>query len=235
MISLPARTHISLGLSAIVVTGVLIAVFIGLLPDHAGAVRQGRVALAESVAASSTALITANDPRRLEAVLQFIVGRNPELLSVAVRDVQGRLVAVAGDHAEWTPLESGAATESQIQLPILREQRRWGQLEMRFRPLAAPGWRGALAAPGFALGAFLFLLCLIAFDLYLGRVLRQLDPSRAIPGRVRAALDTLADGLLVLDRSQHIVLANQAIAGLLGKTPEALVGADARALRLAGR
>ncbi len=230
MISLPTRTHIALGLTAIVVTGLLIATFIGLLPDRVGAVRQGRIALAESAAATSTALITANERRRLEAVLRFLVERNAELESAAVRDARGELVAMGGDHALWEPLQSGSATDTQIQVPIFSERRRWGQLEMRFTPIVTPGWRGWLESPGVALGAFLFLLCVIAFDLYLGRVLRHLDPSRAIPGRVRAALDTLTEGLLVIDRSHHIVLANQAIADLLGKAPEALIGTDAASI-----
>jgi PAS domain S-box-containing protein len=57
-------------------------------------------------------------------------------------------------------------------------------------------------------------------------MLSQLDPSRAIPGRVRAALDTLTEGLLVIDRQQKIVLANEAIARLLGTSPERLMGTE---------
>ncbi|MFL6571511.1 MAG: ATP-binding protein [Burkholderiales bacterium] len=230
MISLSARTHIALGLASIVTTALLLGVFAGLLPDRAGAVRHGRIALAESIAATSTALITANDRRRLESVLRFLVERNDELLSVAVRDARGDLVAAAGEHSAWVPLESGAANDSQIEVPLWSGQRRWGQLELRFLPIAAAGLRGLLESPGLVLGAFLFVLCLVAFDLYLRRVLRHLDPSRAIPGRVRAALDTLTGGLLVLDRDQRVVLANQSIAQILGKPAEALTGMDARAL-----
>jgi PAS domain S-box-containing protein len=230
VISLPTRTHIAFGLTSIVLTGLLAASFVGLLPNRDDAVRQGRANLAESAAATSTALITANERRRLEAVLRFLVERNVELLSVAVRDARGQVVATAGDHSGWDPLELSAASDTQIHVPIFSERRRWGQLEMRFRPIVAPGWRGWLAIPGLALGIFLSLLCLIAFDLYLGRVLRHLDPSRAIPGRVRAALDTLTEGLLVIDRGYSIVLANQAIADILGKTPEALIGTQAASI-----
>jgi len=227
---LSARTHIALGLAAIVTSVLLLAVFVGLLPDRAGAVRQGRIALAESIAATSTALITARERRRLESVLRFVIERNPDLVSVGVRDFRGELVADAGGHSAWVPLESGSATDTQIQVPIWSGQSRWGQLEMQFRPIVAPGWRGVLEFPGLVLGAFLFGLCFLAFDLYLRRVLRHLDPSRAIPGRVRAALDTLTEGLLVLDRNQHVVLANQSIAQTLGKPSEALTGLDARGI-----
>ena len=227
---LPARTHIALGLSAIVTTALLVAVFIGLLPDRVAAIRDGRIALAESVAATSTALIAANERRRLEAVLRFLIERNPELVSAGVRDQRGELVAVGGDHSSWTPVDSGLTTDRQMQVPLYSEQRRWGQLELRFRSIIRPGWRGVLDFPGLALGLFVFVVCLTAFELYLGRVLRHLDPARAIPGRVRAALDTLTEGLLVLDRNGNVVLANQAIADILGRAPEKLIGTDARRL-----
>jgi PAS domain S-box-containing protein len=230
MTSLSARTHIALGLAAIVTTALMLGVFFGLLPDRIGAVRQGRIALAESVAVTSTTLITANERRRLESALRFLVERNDELLSVAVRDARGDLMAAAGEHAAWVPLESGMANDTQIQVPLWSGERRWGQLEMRFRPIVAPGLGGVLELPGLMLGVFLFVLCGVAFDLYLRRVLRHLDPSRAIPGRVRAALDTLTEGLLVLDRNERVVLANQSIAQILGKPAEALTGVHARSI-----
>jgi PAS domain S-box-containing protein len=127
-------------------------------------------------------------------------------------------------------MATGLATDTQIQVPIWSGQRHWGQLELRFAPLAAPGWRGVLEIPGVKLALFLVVACLVVFDFYLRRVLRHLDPARAIPARVRAALDTLTEGLLVLDRGHHIVLANQAISDLLGKSPDALIGVDARTL-----
>jgi PAS domain S-box-containing protein len=74
------------------------------------------------------------------------------------------------------------------------------------------------------LTAFMVVGSIVLFYFYLGRVLRQLDPSRAVPGRVRAALDTMAEGLLVVDDRGYVVLANQAFAAVAGKTAEQLVG-----------
>ena len=55
-------------------------------------------------------------------------------------------------------------------------------------------------------------------------MLKQLDPSQAIPDRVRSALDTMAEGLLVIDAKQNVVLANQAFATLANEPAESLVG-----------
>jgi PAS domain S-box-containing protein len=227
MKSLGTKAYVAVGLAAIVTTAVVFAMLMGLLPDRHGAQRAGRVSLAESVAASATALLTVEEERRLESVLHFIMNRNPEVLSIAVRERSGRIRVSVGEHTvHWEAIEGGWSSDTQLVVPILAEQRRWGQLEMRFKPLMTPGIRGVPEWPGVGLTLFITFMCLVAFYFYLGRVLRQLDPSGAIPGRVRAALDTLTEGLLVLDRSQHVVLANQSFARLLGKPAEALVGAD---------
>ncbi|MEX0744436.1 MAG: ATP-binding protein [Phycisphaeraceae bacterium] len=225
------KMHVAVGLAAIVTTAAVFAMLLGFVPDRLGAERRARASLAESVAAGATALLTAREERRVESVLHFVMNRNPEILSIAVRERGGRILSAAGEHAaNWEPLEGGLSTDTQLSVPIWTGQRRWGQLEMRYRPLISPGIRGVVEWPGVGLIAFLFAMCLVAFYFYLGRVLRQLDPSRAIPSRVRAALDTLTEGLLVIDRNQHIVLANESFAGLLGKSPEAMLGTAVAAI-----
>src|SRR5215470_12414192 len=42
---------------------------------------------------------------------------------------------------------------------------------------------------------------------YMRRVLEQLDPTPAIPDRVRKALDTLTEGVIVVDIDGRVVLA----------------------------
>jgi diguanylate cyclase (GGDEF)-like protein/PAS domain S-box-containing protein len=60
--------------------------------------------------------------------------------------------------------------------------------------------------------------------LYMRRVLQVLDPSAAIPDRVRVAFDTLAEGLVVLDVSGRILLANRAFRSLRTESEEQLAG-----------
>jgi PAS domain S-box-containing protein len=222
---LDTRSYISLGLVSLVSTVLLAASFFGLVPDRNSAIRDGRVALAESLAASSTAILGSADPRPLEDVLRFVQKRNPELLSAGLRTREGKLVVVVGDHARrWAPIDSEAAHDAQIQVNLQAGNRPWGQLELRFEPVAPGGLAGLLHTPLIPLLAFCSALCFLGFRVYLSRVLRHLDPSRAIPGRVRSALDSLTEGLLVIDQKQAVVLANEAIVKLLGKTNEELMG-----------
>jgi len=54
--------------------------------------------------------------------------------------------------------------------------------------------------------------------------------SSAVPGRVRSALDTIAEALIVVDKKGHIVLANAAFATLNGQPAEKLMGVNADSL-----
>ncbi len=225
------RTYIAFGLAFLVVSLLLAAAFFGLIPDRVGAVREGRTVLSESVAAAGTALATRGDPALLESTLRLIVQRNPDVLSMAMRRADGNLLVAVGDHqTHWVADAQNLSTDTQTQVPIMAGDTRWGQLEIRYRPLVGSGIFAVLYHPLFKLMAFVFLLCAVSFYFYLGKVLRQLDPSQAVPGRVRAALDTLAEGLLIVDRKQNIVLANHSFAGFLGKVPEELTGQSAARL-----
>jgi PAS domain S-box-containing protein len=228
---LNTRAYIAIGLAFLVVSLLLAAAFIGLVPDRVAAVRDGRTTLAESIAAAGTAVATKGDPRLLESTLRLIVKRNPDVLSMALRQVDGNLLVSVGDHqAQWVPIAGNLSTDTQMQVPIMAGETRWGQLEIRYAPTVGTGLFAVLNHPLFKLSAFVFLVCLVSFYFYLGKVLRQLDPSQAVPGRVRAALDTLAEGLLIVDRKQNIVLANHAFAAFLGKVPEEMTGHNAARL-----
>jgi PAS domain S-box-containing protein len=216
-----ARVFIAVGLASLLASVMLLAMYAGVLPDEHQLIRTGRAALAESVAASTTSMVSdrQEDMLRMQALLDFIVRRNPDLISCALRKTDGALVASVGDH-QWEELEGGASVDSHIQVPIYSGKEKWGRLELSFQPLGLPGWRGFFTDPRVQLIGFVCAVAFIFFYFYLGRVLRQLDPSRAVPARVRAALDTMAEGLLVIDTKGNVMLANQAFAELLGKKAE---------------
>lgn len=220
-----AKFRITIGLVALMTTLVLTADFLGLIPDRKSAVREGRVAVAEAVAVNTTAFITQSDLRRMEANLKFVVERNDDILSAAVRRKDGKAVATIGEHNNhWQVLESDHSTDSQLQVPIWDSEGKWGQVELRFQSLEAPGWQGFFTQPLFLFVSFLGFSAFCIYYFYLGRMLTQLNPSAAIPGRVRSTLDTIAEGLLVLDSRERVVLANQAFANLIGKAADDLLG-----------
>src|SRR5262245_36598523 len=232
---LNARFFVSMGLVSLLASVMLLAMYLGYIPDHNATIRQGRATLAETIAVATSTLISQSNVKAAEAVLEFTVKRNADLLSAAVVKADGETVAMIGEHAQnWQELEGGISTDAQIQVPILASGAKWGRVELRFEPLSQPGIMGYVREPRLQMVAFVMMVSMVAFYFYLGRVLRQLDPSRAIPGRVRAALDTLAEGLLVVDPRGYIVLANQAFSRVVGQSAEVLIGKQASAFAWAG-
>lgn len=214
-----------MGLVSILVCVCIGASFLGLFPDRYGAILAGRAAIAELVAVNSSAFITRSDIRRMEANLQILVSRNDEILSAAVKPLKGKSVAEIGDHeSQWQPLEEGFSTESQLIVPIWEGNKQWGHVELRFMPLKKQGLFAFFFDPLAQFIMFISFFTYFFFKFYLGKMLKQLDPSQAIPGRVRSALDTMAEGLLVLDIKHNIVLANEAFSELVKESPEKLMG-----------
>jgi PAS domain S-box-containing protein len=221
---LSAKTQIALGMSALVSTLLLGALAAGFVPDRERAVREGRAALAEAISHSASELLLREDARALSRALGAIVERSPELRSAAVRRTDGSLWVATGEHErEWDP-RPDAPLDRQLRVPLQRGGAHWGDVELAFAPLVAPGWRALAADPRVRLVAGMAFACFLGFSLYLRRALRYLDPSQAVPPHVRAALDTLAEGLIILDPQGQIVLGNRAFATTLGCTPEQLVG-----------
>ena len=213
---LSTRMYLVLGLSALAVSVVLTATFLGLVPDVEAQTRQHRTALAETIAITTSALMNEDEPDALQATLTFLRVRNPELLSIGVRAEPGSLLIDLGGHAaHWPPGPHVASTDAEISVPVWQAGQAWGRIELRFQPLRADGWLGQLQDPSVKLAGFVFFACGLLFLGYLKRMLRELDPSNAVPQRVQAAYDTLTEGLLVLDPKGDIVMANGSAGRLL--------------------
>jgi diguanylate cyclase (GGDEF)-like protein/PAS domain S-box-containing protein/putative nucleotidyltransferase with HDIG domain len=213
------------------ISALLAADLLGLMPNPRSAALDGRRALCETLAINCSLLATDNKLRMVKANLEATVDRNPEILSAALRRPDGQLIVEVGDHdVHWRRAFDGASDVNNIFVPITAGQKPWGVVEVRFAPLDKRVLFGTFDRTTAIYVGFAASVCLLLFSMFLGKALAQLDPSKVVPARVRAALDALAEGLLVMDNRNRIVLANQAFAHTVGTTPEALQGRSASRL-----
>ena len=220
-----SRMHLALGLAAISMGVALSATYLGLVPDGEDLTRQHRASLSETIALALSGVLDETQPEAMTDMLDFLRRRNPDLLSLGLRAQNGQLLVDSNQHAaHWSPGPHTASTDAEVTVPLWQAGKEWGVLELRFEPLRAEGWSAYLQDPGLRLSAFTFAVCFLLFTAYLSRMLRELDPSRAVPQRVRAAYDTLTEGLLVVDGAGAIVLANKSTSLLLGVDEQGLVG-----------
>ena len=159
---LSAKSQIALGQSGLIVTVLLLAVMLGLVPDRIGAVREGRAALAEALAANSSAFLTYSDLRRIKANLELVAERNDDVLSAGLRRADGSLALEVGEHVgTWQILAGELSTDSQLVIPIHTGEDQWGSLELRFTSATSEGLIGMIFSPAMQLSAFMGVVCFI--------------------------------------------------------------------------
>ena len=227
-----SSTHrIVLGLVSLAVSVLLTGGLLGLIPNPRVEAVKSRREFCESTAVSFMALAPRMESETLSDTVTQIAERNPDIVSVGVRERTGELVLIHGPHLNtWQTVGSVPHREVEFVVPIESQGKPWGQLEFQFRPVSGVRIAGMYLRPDLVLAVFLAMSLFVVFSLYLRKVLKQLSPGKVVPSRVREALDSLSEGLLVLDAKQTVVLANQSFAGstnceqhdLIGKHPNHL-------------
>jgi PAS domain S-box-containing protein len=226
------RLLMTFGLTSIVITMLTLAQFAGLIPDRSLLIKSNRATLSESIAIHATSLLLQGRVALLEKDLRFFAERNDDLLSIGLRRSDGTLAASWGDHLNlWKSMSNDLSSPNQIHVPIWDGKQKWGDVELKFAGDEQPGIESIVRSQMFQLSVFAGILSFIAFFFLIGRSLKVLDPSRAVPDRVRSALNTLAEGLLILDRKGVILLANHAFADFVGEEPDELTASSANDLR----
>ncbi len=241
--SFSPRFHIAFGLSSLLSAVVMLSMFLGFVPDREGALREGRIALAESVSSTNSILLKRGDLSGIRGALDFIVDRNPDLNAIELHrasDNSRVYFGFAENAEEQAKYVSEPATDSDVSstltggsivsVPLLRGDSEWGQMHFQFAVAKKMSWFDRIRSSTFSLMAFIGLFSFPMFYFYLGKMLKELNPSAAVPGRVRSALDTIAESLLVLDGRGNIVLANAAFADLNDKPADDLLGVRADSL-----
>jgi len=224
-LSIPSRLAICLaGLTIIVL---LFARFVGLLPDDQPAVLRGRTRLCETMAVHFSLMASRDDVAAMQAALDAFARKNPQIQTLVIRRARDeKILAQAGERvaATKTSYHSEDLAESHFWVPILDGKTKWGRLEVTFFPESGAGWWATPAGRLTWLIGFVVLVIAATFYLYLHNVLRHLNPQKVISARVKLALDTMSEGLLILDDQARITLSNAGFAEMIGDEPGRLKG-----------
>ncbi|MEQ1661569.1 MAG: diguanylate cyclase [Thiobacillus sp.] len=223
---LTPASRIALGLVALMVTLLLlIDLALKLVPDQVDIQRTIRESTSERLAVQATSLIQVQAWDTLKRTLNESVLRDRSILSLAVRQQNGKLVIMVGEHLRhWQPLKDGHSTLTHVSVPIYAKQAHWGSMEISYTPVTPQTLGAWLSTPLIALVLVIAPVGFLAFYLYMRRTLQYLDPTSAIPDRVRVAFDALSEGVTVIDRSGRIMLFNKAFQQLHPHVESELLG-----------
>lgn len=224
--------RITIGLVCLTTSLVMVAGLLGLIPNLPSHELENRRLFSDAFAVTFVPLATRADQSQLNTTLNQVRERNPALKSIGIRRGNGELMLSSGDHpaSEATLQEDTKQTTNLV--PLSAEGEGWGQLEMTWEPIQY-GIPGVPVRPDLLLTLFVAGGAALGFYIFLRRVLSHLSPDKVVPGRVREALDSLAEGLLVLDSKLRIVLANQSFSHVVQESPEDMTGKNISAFEFA--
>lgn len=204
-------------------------VALGLVPDLERHVLPTRAGQSQALGLLAAEVVRSDRPDLFVDSIFAVRRANPDLLSAGLRDEQGRLQVDVGQHAGRWRDPGPISTLTHQHVDIRRNDAAWGRAEFLFTD-PAPTTLG-IGPIGRLAGAFAGL-SLPLFGLYLWRVVGRAvaDADVAVPQRVRQALDTLTEGVLILDSEGRIAYANRAFQQIAHQSPVNLIGHSAKEL-----
>jgi diguanylate cyclase (GGDEF)-like protein/PAS domain S-box-containing protein len=217
--------RIALGLALFTMTLLMGVDTLGVLPDSNKAVLDMRKKTCESLAVYASLAVQREDLRAIQTTLDVLKQRNEDILSAALRKNSGTVVAKVGDHEQnWSNSNNESSTPTNVQVPIIKGDARWGTFEVSFKPehtsLLAELWD----KPIVRLLVLVVPIAFLGYCLMIKKTLRHLDPSAVVPERVKVALDSLVEGVVLMDHQERIVLANKAFEKTVSHSKESLMG-----------
>ncbi|MCA9173082.1 MAG: diguanylate cyclase [Planctomycetales bacterium] len=231
--NIPIVARITLGLVGLVVSSLMIISLLGFFPDSRQEQLERRKQFGETAAIGFSLMADKADIVTMRKYLETLSTRCDDLVSLGVRRDDGSLVVECGNHDDRWRSQGKMADDSHVWVRFYAHGEPWGTFEAAFQPLDESG--GILRRAEIKHGLVASLFCLCGFYLYLKYTLRQLDPSSVVPNRVREALDTLAEGLVILDLNERAVLANRAFEMEVGSTAKQIIGKPLDRLPLISR
>jgi diguanylate cyclase (GGDEF)-like protein/PAS domain S-box-containing protein len=225
-IRLSPVVRVSASMVCLMLSVLFLAAFLGLVPQPEKAILQGRRELCETLAIHCSLAAQRRDLSAIMQTIEAVMQRNEGIVSARVRDVKGRVLLKAGAcQPWWSEGTAGDSNSAAVCIPIALQDKLWGTVELGFKPPATGSrvWFGTSMLP---LSAFMALAGFPACFIYLRRLqaAQQGRVLQAIPQRIRDTLNTLAEGVLILDKDERIALANEAFASIIDQSPDELRG-----------
>ena len=200
---------------------------------------QHRTTVARYVSLIASSLINSNRRAELQSTMEQLIASEPALVSVGVRDPLGRVITAGPHETTWPQnattlaaksalrqdkdVEKADLASNQISVELIANGREHGSIELAFQTEMSSLWKMFFGFPvplAAFIGAFVTLISWMIFE----RSFKYLDPSQVVPDRVRAALDTMAEGVVLLDTNSEIGHANDAFVRIVGKESGRLLG-----------
>lgn len=207
---------LSSSLVLLAITVLMMTNLVGLKVSSDHVSRESRTSVIEALAVQLSVLAEKGKLKEAQATISRLVLRNDDVQAASLVRNTGVVLAQVGN-TELLISDRYLEGETQLNVPIYSSGEVWGEVRMVFEP-SNNRWAQVVAIAIFALSL------LLAFTAFLFRALVQLDPRKAVPGRVDSAMDLFRAGVIVLDRNLRIVMVNESAEKLVARSKDELLG-----------
>ena len=224
--------RLSFGLVLFSLSVLLVADLVGLIPKKHAIVLDARKKVCESLAVQLSVAATKGDMNLLDSTLESFVSRNNDVNGASMSRVNGEVVAEHGlfQWVDANNINGEKSSDNLVLVPVYAGAERWGSVNVEFAAITN-SLIALLTDSVVGLLVFFAIASLSGYIFILRKALHVLDPKAVVPERVRSAFNALAEGVLILDHKEQIMMANDAFAKQVAREPESLVGARASSLK----
>lgn len=208
--------RLSLSVVMLVLSVLMLASLLGIDSEKGSKLREARASVAQSLALQLSSIALVGYTGDIGTALEQVVDTNDDIIAAAIAQPNGYTFASIGDSNQLAQVNE-KSTDTHMRVPIFKGDSHWGNVDVVFKP------RQSLGA-GFLWYAFVGVGSFLAVLFFFKRALVQLDPSRAVPGRVDSAFNLFNEGVIILDDNLRIVMANASAGALINKPADDLIG-----------
>jgi diguanylate cyclase (GGDEF)-like protein len=214
---------------------ILIADLFGVVPKKELITLDARKKICEVLAVQLSIAVSKSEFDIVETSLQYFVERNNDVLAASMSTMDGNVISEYGDFEKFNlPTQNSSrelSTDNVVVVPVFSGADRWGSVNIEFSSMYGGNFFSLLSNSIFGVILFVALGCFAGYLVILRKTLKVLDPKSVVPERVRAAFNTLSEGVLIIDKREQIIMANNAFAKKLNKNPDELLGTNASSFK----
>ena len=235
MFRISPAVRISFGLVMFTLSVILIADLFGIIPKKELITLDARKKICEVLAVQLSVAVSKNEFGIVKTSLELFVDRNEDVVAASMSQTDGTVIVEFGDFVDFQ--ESGfssieeQSTDNIVIVPVFSGSKRWGSVNVEFASIYAGGIYSTLTGSILGILLFVALGCFVGYMFILRKALKVLDPKAVVPDRVRKAFNTLSEGVLIIDKNEQIIMANNAFAEKLDEDPNDLLGTRASSFK----
>ena len=235
MIKISPAVRVSFGLVMFTLSVILVADLLGFVPKKELIQLDARKKVSEVLAVQLSVAVSNSQFDIVKTSLELFVERNNDVVAASMNTVDGAVLYKFGEFINFQKIDNDTdnmkSTNEVVIVPVFSGQNKWGSVNVEFESLYSGSIISYLSNSVVGILLFVAIGCFLGYLFILRKALKVLDPKAVVPDRVRSAFNALSEGVLIVDKKEQIIMANNAFAETIDREPDDLLGMKASSFK----